>query len=144
MGLSWLWAWCYQHRQNILKVNGSCEREVEDPGSDPCSGAVIPIRHGLELPSLIHFLIAGITVSLSSVLCISNYFYKEEQLLCWWQIFFPPHRKLGFGMLTWSAVLNSNSSYNLGRKRGLTLSPTPSGGDLTPKLSLLLAYHYYS
>lgn len=101
MGLSWLWAWCYQHRQNILKVNGSCESEVEDPGSDPCSGAVIPIRHGLELPSLIHFLIAGITVFLSSVLCISNYFCKEEQTLVLVTDIFPTPQKAG----VWDAGL---------------------------------------
>lgn len=116
-----VFAWWYWHGQNMLKVNGSCEREVEDSGSDPCSGALIPIRCEC-------FLIAEIKARLSGLrpLHIKLFLQRGAILLLVTEIFFAPCRKPGVWMMAWGTGLNSSFGYNFGRS-GFTLSQMPSG-----------------
>lgn len=85
-----------------------------------------------------------VSLSALSHLHIKLFLRRGAAFMLVTEMFFPPCRKPGVGVLTWGAGLNSISGYDLGRRSSLTLSPTPSGGDLTPKFSLLLAYHYHS
>lgn len=145
MGLSLLWAWCYQHGLNMLKVNlwekgrrarfrllfwnsDTYQIWIWTPILDTFSSC-LGWRHS-SLPQSFAYQIISMRRR--------NFVLVSERI-------FLPWRKLTVGILSWGVGLNSSSGCGFVRRSSWILFSTLSEDDLTPKLSVLhttLGYHY--